>query len=1112
MNNTEKNFSVFSRNESKKFSNEYFLKKIKNNYELVPDFDLTPVQIPKTIINNNENFPIQSVNKFEKVNLVNQDINLADSSLSNPNLNNDYLNNLGSLNNDDKPSIQNVVKNNSLLNKHLNSNLDSSYSFYDGDDSYLDDDIFSSIDFLSDDNNLLMDSIPEEVIEPNQPQNFYNQNLNTDLLNNNLDDTNDYLDNDLMENDELSNDLNSMYSLETFESNNLSNLLDIYNIKSNLNSNNLPDDFFNYISRNRIKEIVIEKLGYCDEEMLDELHSLSIIENWKDLDVQKWLLNPENVNKFKNVAVQHPSIQEEAPVYEPIVQEERQVINPIFKTTELDNNFFDFRVSKVNDSKELARPVEIEQLPTPVNTTAPIIDEVKNLSSKIEALENSVNQNVVSKEKNQPVSVNEVQESRNNNRYQKEDTFETNNRNRRSYFPVHKEINYYGNKYSQLRDNSNTAKSNDSFKDDLRYEFKENLNLYNKLNFQYKNLEKEMSYKFDSIANQINKINGEFKSTMIEELYRNLLINNQTETLKNYINEKVINVSSLFGSNNKSNKYSNFINSNSDSHKKNINPKKFGKHQNEKLNKLNQSIDEKISNIDSQFKNLQETNQNKFNEINESLKKIIDQINVTKEPNDTKEIKSIKQEIESNENVADFKNPKITFELNQEVKENNFISKVQPLKDLSIIDIPGWSNNANLELEQNFDLNKDLSNNIEWQNTDLSSSNYEYKPNVNVEFESNKDFEKDLIIESISKESFIENINNEKDYKNFDSEHDLDTENNYWIHEELIDEIFNEFDNNQEDANLVDEEIDNNNWLDDLKNDESLSLSESEVNDFDKKKEVSEVNLFNELDLFKELESLEEYKEKEETNNEVLELKNDNFVNYDNKYKSLINVSPVEFPETVEINDEVLQLQDTKFINYENKYKSFISISPLEFPEVKEEEEVLSPQNVKASLEDDYFQKFLKDTPENNGTEKEIIQTSKLIQKKEKPNDGYQSNDIFNFFSENKNDEIESEHENLTNEKDSLKTANSNYNQLLDSKENQLSNNETDLLSIQEKKNKEKEAVTEELLSKKEETISHLKENLVNELDDVIYDLKDLNIKDNSIYDIENLKIKFKNI
>lgn len=1109
MNNTEKNFSVFSRSESKKFSNEYFLKKIKSNYELVPDFDLTPVQIPKTIINNNENFPIDSVSKYEKVDLTSQNINLANSSLSNPNLNNDYLNNLSALNTDEKPSIQNVVKNNNLLNKHLNSNLDSSYLFYDGDDSYLDDDIFSSIDFLSDDNNLLMDSIPEEVVEQNQPQNFYNPNLSSELLNNNLDDSNDYLDNDLMQDDELNNDPSSMYSLETFESNNLSNLLDIYNIKSNLNSNNLPDDFFNYISRNRIKEIVIEKLGYCDEEMLDELHSLSIVENWKDLDVQKWLLNPENVNKFKNVEVQENNLvtQNESPVYQPVVEEKRQVINPIFKTTELDNNFFDFSVSKVNDSKEFNKPLSTEPLPITTNN-APIMDEVKILSSKIEALENSVN-----KEKNHKVSVNE---NPNNYKHQREETFFDSNRNKRSYFPIHKEINYYGNKYSHLKENNNTTKNSDSFKDDLRYEFKENLNLYNKLNFQYKNLEKEMSYKFDSIANQINKMNGDFKSTMIEELYRNLLINNQTETLKNYINEKVINVSSLFGLNNKSSKYNNFINPSSDSYKKNINPKKFGKHQNEKLNKLNQSINQKISNIDSQFKNLQETNQNKFNEINESLKKIIDQINVTKEPINTKEVKSIKSEVESNQNITDFKNQKITFELNEETKLNNFINEEKTFKDLSIIDTPSWTNNVNLDLEQNFDLNKDLSENVEWQNSNLSSLDYEYKPNVNVEFQVNENSEKDLIIESISNESFIENINDEQEYQNLDSEHDLDNENNYWINEELIDEIFNEFDNNQEqvNSNLVDDVEINSNWLDDLKNDESLSLTESKVEEVSKKKEVTEVN---ELDLFKELESLEEYKEKEETN-EVLELKNNNLVNYENKYKSLVNVSPIEFPESVEINDEVLQLPDTKFINYENKYKSFINISPIEFPKV--EEEVVPQQKNKESLiEDDYFQKFLKNSPENDGTEREIIQTSKLIQKKEKPNDGYHSNDIFNFFSENKNDEIKSldennsfANDNLTNEKDSLKTANSNYNQLLDSKENQTSNNENDLLSILEKKNKEKEAVTEELLSKKEETISHLKENLVNELDDVIFDLKDLNIKDNSIYDIENLKVKFKNI
>lgn len=35
---------------------------------------------------------------------------------------------------------------------------------------------------------------------------------------------------------------------------------------------------------------------------------------------------------------------------------------------------------------------------------------------------------------------------------------------------------------------------------------------------------------------------------------------------------------------------------------------------------------------------------------------------------------------------------------------------------------------------------------------------------------------------------------------------------------------------------------------------------------------------------------------------------------------------------------------------------------------------------------------------------------------------------------------------------------------------------------------------------------------MLDELDDVIFDLRDLNIRDDSIHDIENLKLKFKNI
>ncbi|MDE5545646.1 MAG: ABC transporter permease, partial [Malacoplasma sp.] len=82
-----------------------------------------------------------------------------------------------------------------------------------------------------------------------------------------------------------------------------------------------------------------------------------------------------------------------------------------------------------------------------------------------------------------------------------------------------------------------------------------------------------------------------------------------------------------------------------------------------------------------------------------------------------------------------------------------------------------------------------------------------------------------------------------------------------------------------------------------------------------------------------------------------------------------------------------------------------------------------------------------------------------------------------------------------TNEKDSQNLQNNNYNFTLD-----------------KLKKERQEKISKELIDNSEKFIDKVKENVANELDDVIKGLEDLNINDDSIYDIENIKIKFKNI
>lgn len=94
---------------------------------------------------------------------------------------------------------------------------------------------------------------------------------------------------------------------EEKEEKDIYSLLDELNLSKNIlsqNKNDVDFDLLTYLSRSRIHEILYEKFGYANEDLLDELHSCSISMNWKELDLQKWLLDPNNQEKINNYYLQ----------------------------------------------------------------------------------------------------------------------------------------------------------------------------------------------------------------------------------------------------------------------------------------------------------------------------------------------------------------------------------------------------------------------------------------------------------------------------------------------------------------------------------------------------------------------------------------------------------------------------------------------------------------------------------------------------------------------------------------------------------------------------------------------------------------------------------------
>lgn len=1134
MNNTDKNFPVFSRSESKKFSNEYFLNKIKNNYELVLDFTLNTNNNVQKVVNNNENFYNQAI-KAKEIAITPDDLIKKYNSFNNS-LNNSTITDSININNNESTniSIDTSTENNSLLNKYLNKDLSLPY-LNDGDDNsnYLKDDsdlLEDLLETVSNDKDLINEK--DSLDQLNQENENKDDFLSLDDLDS-LEDVNDYLD-DNKDEYSLEDDLGSKYSLETFESDNLSNLLDSYNIKGNLNSKNLPDNFFNYISKNRIREIVIEKLGYCDEDMLDELHSISIVENWKDLDVQKWLLNPENINKFKEVDI---NIEDDNSNIELATNKNIEIqtdtIDPIFKSSELDNKFFDFNVSDIKDAN---------------NKLLNNVSKLNNIESA-ESVNQEINKQNV-KEIPQPL-FNESQNLINSHPHvETENSVSTSSNTKCNANCDHNVVsnNHHTHKHEFVCNAATHTFCNHENNRDQSY-------LYREINSKQNSLEKDLSYKFDLLSNELKKLSGDFKANMIEELYRNLLINNQTETLKNYISDKFFNISSLFGWNsNNVNRHSNF-NLFDNFPKSNNESNEF---ENESSNKIDELMNNKISGINSKFKNLEQYNQTKFDEINDSLKKIIEQINNSQNP--------------INSNSDSTKEISISSSLENSSEINTPISAID--------------NNANINKTEDF--NKGLETTIV-----SSSTNYEYKPDVKIEFKSN-DIKQDELIklseQSVLFDTSLVDFEQEESLLNIQPIELVDQKDN--LGEELIEEELNDEVLKLPNIELINHENKYKSLLnvEPIKFNEFVENKDEEINE-EKPNDSNDSIEENTNDLITN-EPIEEtpvktiksnLKKDEILNNEVLILPSTKLVNHENKYKSYIYVDPIEFIEEEieevvsndvieEPNDEILELVNTELVNYENKHKSLINIEPIEFIETKDisenkdfiesneilentNNELVNFENVYKSLieptqsnnqskeinlikennqsvlsskneniiEDNYFQNILEQA--NKVIDEKInIQTSELIQTKEKNNDEYSSNDIMDFFSTNeKNNDVQLDsslnnidtidNDNLTNEKESLKMANSNYNQLLDSEKiEEDSKKNIEISSIEEERKKQKQAITEEMLNDNEEKISNWKENILNELEDVIIDLRGLNIRDDSIYDIENLKTKFKNI
>ncbi|MDE5952951.1 MAG: hypothetical protein K2G48_02415, partial [Malacoplasma sp.] len=229
--------------------------------------------------------------------------------------------------------------------------------------------------------------------------------------------------------------------------------------------------------------------------MLDEVHSKAISENWKELDVQKWLLNPENINRFKEMDY------------------DKTIDYPInFSSSEIDKSLFDL------SEKHL--------------------DSVNNDSNDDKLI-------------NFPVGDNDNEDEHKINNHHKKHHDEHDKTE--GFNKDHHHHNHCDTKHHHCECKQKNI--NDSFTNDIlvlkNHEISCNCkkdfnkpcekNTIDEIKSNQKLFEKEISNKFDILNNQIQNMSGNFKATLVDESYRKLLFDNQTETIKNYLNERILN-------------------------------------------------------------------------------------------------------------------------------------------------------------------------------------------------------------------------------------------------------------------------------------------------------------------------------------------------------------------------------------------------------------------------------------------------------------------------------------------------------------------------------------------------------------------------------------------
>ncbi len=459
------------------------------------------------------------------------------------------------------------------------------------------------------------------------------------------------------ENKNIANNTDKNFYEDNYDCNlSIHNLFDEFNLDKRILKQNEEMDLVNHLSRNRIQEILIEKFGDCNHKLLDELHVKAISNNWKELDVQKWLLNPTNIEAIKktnnDVCIEKNTFdnKSESNLTDKIITEQ------IKQKKEIDNSQINYFNNSFDENYMENR----------------FDDLSKQFKEKLSLYEQATNDFKKSfkllEEKIEKISIKENKDPLNND----------------SISLILSEIL----KQKKVdRNESNEYSTNNS-----------------------------LNNKIDILSLKMENIDKNFKNVLIEENYRKMLVDNQTEILKNHFNNSIKNYN---GYPIKNVGYSDNINDEISNIKNNFD-KLF-----EKFNEINETSEKKKN--ENEIKSLFKDDSNIEFEDNNLIYKSIKEEEV--EEDNSADLNLKIDEIEFNGSDAFLNNLDIEENFNDELEKedkNSILKKSEALNPNKKIDLPifeiknNW--NTNLENVQNIPCEKKEEKKYEIINNDFNIS------------------------------------------------------------------------------------------------------------------------------------------------------------------------------------------------------------------------------------------------------------------------------------------------------------------------------------------------------------------------------------------------------